>query len=206
MTPAPDVVTPDRRQRRWHEVHDRLYDAACDLFLANGYRATSVDEIAERADVARKTAFNHYPRKRDFIGEWGSRRRDRVLAVIESELPEGAAFEPFLRRYFAELAVINRSERALTICMFEGWRDSGGPFDAEPHDLQDVLRGFVAGAVARGEIPASVDAARLGTVLYSSYFGLLHDWCTGTVRRAPFDLAAAFEQLLDIVLRGVRGV
>jgi AcrR family transcriptional regulator len=57
-----------RRERRWREVHDRVYDAALELFLAQGFVATSYDEIAERADVARKTAFNHFPRKIDFIG------------------------------------------------------------------------------------------------------------------------------------------
>ena len=196
------TVVPERRQRRWHEAHDRLYDAACELFVESGYLGTSVDEIAAKADVARKTAFNHFPRKRDFIGEWGSRRRNRVLDALWPILKD-PNLEIVLRRYFAELAAINDAERALTICMHLGWRECGGPFDADPHELMGVFQGFISDAVARGEIPGIVDTAHLATVLYSSYFGLLYDWCKGTDATAPFDLNDAFSLMLDIVLGGL---
>ena len=197
------VVAPDRRQRRWLEAHDRLYDAACELFLESGYLGTSVDDIAERADVARKTAFNHFPRKRDFIGEWGSRRRQQVLDAVSPVLMADPKVEVVLRHYFAELAAINLRDRALTICMSLGWRDSGGPFDAERHELMNVFREFVADAVGRRELSAAVDTDRTGTILYSSYFGLLYDWCAGSVTTPPFDLNAAFSQMLDVIVGGL---
>lgn len=198
------TVVPDRRQRRWHQVHDRLYEAACELFLKSGYAGTSVDEIAERADVARKTAFNHFPRKRDFISEWGRRRRMQVLAAVSPVLETGPKLDIILRHYFAELATINLAERALTIRMSLGWIGSGGPFDADPHELVDVVRGFLGDALARGEIRPDIDPAHIGTVLYSSYFGLLYDWCQGPDAEPPFDLHDAFTQLLDVVLGGLR--
>ncbi len=198
-----EAAAPERRQRRWHQVHDRLYQAACELFLEKGYAGTSVDEIAERADVARKTAFNHFPRKRDFLGEWGSRRRRQVRAVLSPVLLADPKLEVVLRHYFAELATINLHQRALTICMSLGWRESGGPFDTDPHELVDVFRGFIADAVARGELSDAVNPSHLGTVLYSSYFGLLFDWCEGTVDTPPFDLHEAFTHLLDVFFRGL---
>lgn len=203
---AQAAVEPERRQRRWHEAHDRLYDAACELFVESGYLGTSVDEIAERADVARKTAFNHYPRKRDFIGEWGSRRRQRVRDSLSPAIEGDADLAVVLRRYFAELAAINNDERALTICMHLGWRECGGPFDADPHELMSVFQEFISVAVARGEAPGVVDTAHLATVLYSSYFGLLYDWCNGSVSTAPFDLDDAFSRMLDIVLGGLEAL
>lgn len=197
---------PDRRQRRWHEAHDRLYDAACELFLKSGYVETSVDDIAERADVARKTAFNHYPRKRDFISEWGRRRRERVHDAVAPLLKEQPGFEELLRRYFAELATINIAERALTIRMSLGWRQSGGPFDTEPHELVNVFRSLIGDAVERGEISRAADPSHIATILYSSYFGLLYDWCGGTDDQPPFDLHEAFSQMLDVVVAGVRSL
>lgn len=199
------TAAPERRQRRWHEAHDRLYEAACELFVESGYLGTSVEEIAERARVVRKTAFNHFPRKRDFIGEWGSRRRTRALDALSPILKDDPKLEVVLRRYFAELAAINNAERALTICMHLGWRECGGPFDSDPHQLMGVFQSFISDAVARREIPG-VDTAHLATVLYSSYFGLLYDWCKGTDTTAPFDLDDAFDQMLDIVLGGLRAL
>ena len=200
------VVAPERRQRRWHQAHDRLYAAACELFLEQGYLGTSVEEIAERADVTRKTAFNHYARKRDFIGEWGRRRRQQVLDALSPVLMAESQLDVVLRHYFAELAAINLDQRALTICMSAGWRESGGPFDEDPHELIQVFRGFIQEAADRGEISTAVDAARMATVLYSSYFGLLYDWCEGAVDVPPFNLNEAFTQLLDVVLAGLRSL
>lgn len=201
-----EVAAPERRQRRWHQAHDRLYEAACELFLQNGYLGTSVDDIAERADVARKTAFNHFSRKQDFVREWGSRRRRQVLSALSSDLIADPELEVVLRHYFAELVAINLDQRALTICMSAGWRASGGAFDGDPHQLVDVFREFIGDALARGEVPAAVDADRLGMVLYSSYFGLLYEWCGGTVAEPPFDLGAAYSQLLDVFLAGIRSL
>jgi AcrR family transcriptional regulator len=46
--------------------HD-LSTAAINLFLANGYDRTTVDEIAEAAGVARRTFFRHFRTKEDAV-------------------------------------------------------------------------------------------------------------------------------------------
>src|SRR5690606_14323280 len=143
-------------------------------------------------------------RKRDFIAEWGRRRRQRVFEAVSAELSENPKLERVLRRYFAELAAINLAERPLTTRMSLGWRESGGPFDTDPHQLVDVLRGFLTDAIERGEISRAVNASHVATILYSSYFGLLYDWCEGTDDEPPFDLHDAFMHLLDVVLDGIR--
>ncbi len=186
-------------------MHAAIYSAACDLFLEKGFVGTSVDEIAERADVARKTAFNHFPRKRDFIGEWGNRRRALVAEALSPALLTSPRLAIVLRHYFAELAKLNEGERALTMRMLHGWRDCGGPFDADPHQLVGVFRGLIEAAQDRGEIVVGVSPARVATLLYSTYFGLLFDWCEGTDRTPPFELHDVFMSAVDLVLSGLVG-
>jgi AcrR family transcriptional regulator len=41
-----------------------------------------MDDIAERADVARATVFNHFPRKAAFIDEWTARRQERAAVAL----------------------------------------------------------------------------------------------------------------------------
>ncbi|MFJ8097230.1 TetR/AcrR family transcriptional regulator [Streptomyces griseofuscus] len=68
-SPAEGEAQPlGRRARSKIKMKERLYTAALELFAEQGYDQTSVDEIAERADVARGTFFNHFPRKEDLIG------------------------------------------------------------------------------------------------------------------------------------------
>lgn len=195
-------VTPDRRQRRWQEVHDRLYDAACQLFLQSDFVSTSVDDIAARADLARKTAFNHFPRKRDFISEWGSRRRDAVAKIVSREIMSSGTFEEVIRHYFDALVEVNRQHRALTIRMLMGWRESGGPFDADPHTLVSVFRDLIVSAQDRGLLRDDIAASPLASMLYGSYFGILYDWAAGSDDEEPFDLRHAYHAMLDIVIHG----
>lgn len=203
---AAGFVAEPGRQDRWHRVHDRLFESACELFLESGYVATTVDEIAVRAGVARKTAFNHYPRKRDLVSEWGTRRRHQVQSAMPPHVLAAPNLKQILQHYFTELGKISVSERALTVSMSFGWRESGGPFDSGPHELLDLFREFTRDAIARGEVPGSIEPARFGSVLYSSYFGLLYDWCDGAVADPPFDLVGEYLTFLDIVLSGVGAI
>jgi AcrR family transcriptional regulator len=53
---------------RWEPgARERLVLAAVDLFTEQGYDATTVAEIAERAGVTKSTFFRHFPDKRELL-------------------------------------------------------------------------------------------------------------------------------------------
>jgi AcrR family transcriptional regulator len=57
-------ATPARRPRRsTEEVRERLLDASRELFLANGYEATSTKQIAAKAGVAEKVLYGNFGSK-----------------------------------------------------------------------------------------------------------------------------------------------
>jgi AcrR family transcriptional regulator len=56
-----------RRERKKLETHRRIYRAAMALFTEQGFDATTVEEIAQRADVAKGTVFNYFPHKASFL-------------------------------------------------------------------------------------------------------------------------------------------
>jgi AcrR family transcriptional regulator len=60
----------------------RIADAARELFAAHGYEHTTVDAIAERAGVARRTFFRYFRSKDDAILP----DHERVIAAIETHL------------------------------------------------------------------------------------------------------------------------
>src|SRR5262249_7821214 len=73
-----NMVMPDRatsrRERRRREVHEQIIEAATRLFESKGFTATTALEIADTADVAEKTFYNHFPTKQDLIAEIAQRR------------------------------------------------------------------------------------------------------------------------------------
>ena len=63
-------------------MNERLVDAAFDLFAERGYEHTTVDDIAERADVGRTTFFRHYRSKDDVIFP----EHDTLIAAVRQRL------------------------------------------------------------------------------------------------------------------------
>jgi AcrR family transcriptional regulator len=67
----------------------RLVVAAVDLFTEQGYDATTVAQIAERAGVTKSTFFRHFPDKRELLVA-GQETLSRLLADGITEAPESA--------------------------------------------------------------------------------------------------------------------
>ncbi|MDT8915969.1 TetR/AcrR family transcriptional regulator [Amycolatopsis sp. PS_44_ISF1] len=76
---------------RWEPgARERLVVAAVDLFTEQGYDATTVAQIAERAGVTKSTFFRHFPDKRELLVA-GQETLSRLLAEGIAEAPPGAS-------------------------------------------------------------------------------------------------------------------
>ena len=75
---------------RWQPgARQRLVVAAVDLFTEQGYDATTVAQVAERAGVTRSTFFRHFPDKRELLVA-GQEALSTLLAEGIAEAPAGA--------------------------------------------------------------------------------------------------------------------
>lgn len=76
---------------RWEPgARERLVVAAVDLFTEQGYDATTVAQIAERAGVTKSTFFRHFPDKRELLVA-GQETLSRLLAEGVAEAPGNAS-------------------------------------------------------------------------------------------------------------------
>ncbi|MFB7978473.1 TetR/AcrR family transcriptional regulator [Streptomyces vinaceus] len=76
---------------RWEPgARERLVVAAVDLFAEQGYDATTVAQIAERAGVTKSTFFRHFPDKRELLMA-GQDTLSRLLAEGISDAPADAS-------------------------------------------------------------------------------------------------------------------
>ncbi|MGI5222877.1 TetR/AcrR family transcriptional regulator [Nocardia sp. CA-290969] len=75
---------------RWEPgARERLVVAAVDLFIEQGYDATTVAQIAERAGVTKSTFFRHFPDKRELLVA-GQETLSRLLTEGIAEAPADA--------------------------------------------------------------------------------------------------------------------
>jgi AcrR family transcriptional regulator len=97
---------------RWQPgATQRLVIAAVDLFTEQGYDATTVAQIAERAGVTKSTFFRHFTDKRELLVA-GQETLSRLLADGVTEAPADAtplqAVAAGLERASSEMGPTNR--------------------------------------------------------------------------------------------------
>ncbi|WP_405151122.1 TetR/AcrR family transcriptional regulator [Sphaerisporangium sp. NBC_01403] len=63
------VKGEDKRARKAKETRRRMLDAACELFVQQGYGATALQQIADRAGVAVQTIYFTFGNKRALLKE-----------------------------------------------------------------------------------------------------------------------------------------
>ncbi|NYI05532.1 TetR/AcrR family transcriptional regulator [Allostreptomyces psammosilenae] len=93
-TSSPEDVA-DRRLRRSRRTRNALATAAVELVLERGLGAVTVEAIAERADVARRTFSRHFAGKEDAALDFVRADGDRINALLRAR----PADEPPLLAY-----------------------------------------------------------------------------------------------------------
>lgn len=81
-------MEPTRHERRKERTRNALIAAAVELFDQQGYDATTVAQIAERADVSTRTFFLHFPTKEDVLLPHVDSRIDAGARIISDRGPD----------------------------------------------------------------------------------------------------------------------
>jgi AcrR family transcriptional regulator len=55
------------RERKKHATRKAIHDAGMRLFAEQGFAGTTMEQIAEAADVSRATVFTYFPSKEDIV-------------------------------------------------------------------------------------------------------------------------------------------
>lgn len=86
MEPTPQEHTP--RGRPPSSSRETLEEAAEQLFLENGYRATSVEQVTQRAGVSRNTYFHYFSAKSDLLFSGLDRAAELIADELAAAPPE----------------------------------------------------------------------------------------------------------------------
>lgn len=81
-----DEVKPDKRAERSRRTREKIIEAARELFVAQGYGATNLQEVADRAGVAVQTIYFVFRNKRTLF-------KDVVDATIAGDAEPVATME-----------------------------------------------------------------------------------------------------------------
>lgn len=83
------------RERKKRATRDAIAATARKLFLARGFEAVTVAEIAAAADVSEKTVFNHFATKEELVFAGGETRLAALQEAIAQRPPGTAVLDVF---------------------------------------------------------------------------------------------------------------
>jgi AcrR family transcriptional regulator len=177
---------------RWEPgARERLVLAAVDLFTEQGYDATTVAQIAERAGVTKSTFFRHFPDKRELLVA-GQETLGRLMAEGIAEAPPEAtpleAVAAGLDRASGEMGPMNREL---------GPRLKAAVAASTELQERDALKTVSLAAAMTGALvargipgPTAAVAGELGVLAFKRAFA---EWTEG----GRDDLAAAARAALE---------
>jgi AcrR family transcriptional regulator len=193
-------MTSARRQA----TRQKLYDAAVTLIAEQGFSATTVDEIAERAGVAKGTVYYNFASKNDLFEELlrhgvalltdslggaaddavarGGSRVDALEAMIRAGLDFIVRHRSFTQLYVAELWRTNRA-----------WQDT---LLGVRQEAVAVVEKVLGEAVAAGELSGEVDVPLTASALFGMVLVAALDWQAFQPERSVDEVHAALSRLL----------
>ncbi|MDO8879010.1 MAG: helix-turn-helix domain-containing protein [Pseudolabrys sp.] len=94
------------------DTRARIVTAAGKLFYGHGIRGVSVDDVAARAGVTKRTLYYHFRSKDDLIAAYLSARDEPTIVIVMGwmDAAEGTLAEK-LEAVFAQLARLGRSPK-----------------------------------------------------------------------------------------------
>jgi AcrR family transcriptional regulator len=176
-----DLMGLTRRERRKREVHDRILEAAVDLFEKQGFDATKVDEICELADVAQKTFYNHFPTKQNLFRELAEGVVAEMHAVLEDARRQPLSTQQRLRYFFDRVEQntedFGRVSRELVVeAMRVSQLEGGNP--EETRRLHASFGALLREGVKRGDVGDAFGLEFLTEMTVGVFTSIVLNWVT----------------------------
>ncbi|WP_127357696.1 TetR/AcrR family transcriptional regulator [Actinacidiphila soli] len=186
-------------------TRQKLYEAAVTLIAEQGFSATTVDEIAERAGVAKGTVYYNFASKNELfeqllrhgvglltdslreaaaeVAERGGTKVEGIDAMIRAGLAFIARYPSFTQLYVAELWRTNRA-----------WQDT---LLVVRKQAIAVVEQALRDAVEAGELSDEIDIQLTAAALFGMVLVAALDWLSFQPERSIDEVHAALSRLLQ---------
>lgn len=191
-----------RRERKKEETRQRIFKAAIKLFRDRGFDSTTVDEITERADVAKGTFFNHFPRKEAVLGFLSEQRLELAEANAEAVLAAPQPAREKLVEIYVDASRAYAEDRELSrFVLNELLQRAFSPAEDTGQRWESLIARVFEQGQAAGDLRRDVDPLRAIALLSSVYYATLFMWahCVEQV----IDLEQELRSRLALVMDGI---
>lgn len=193
------------------ETRNRILDAAQQVFHARGVSRTSLEDVAQAADVTRGAIYWHFKNKGDLFNAMSQRVRLPLEAMVQASGDAGEAdpmgqLHSTLVLVLRETALNPQSRTVFDILFLKcEFVDANDPIRVRrQEECTNALANFertMTNAIARGQLPEDLDVPLACRALHAMMRGLINDWL---FMPGKSDLAGEAARLVDACLDMLR--
>ncbi|HLI87713.1 MAG TPA: TetR/AcrR family transcriptional regulator [Ktedonobacteraceae bacterium] len=163
------------RQRNSERIRQRIVTAALDLFTTEGYDQTTMDAIAERAEVGRATLFKYFPTKSTLLLPLSQQvvfaeLRPQVQALLERQPTSSEA----LRYYFALIGKRIRELPDVTRALITIIGTVEDEASEQVPDFAETLNAILRHGQERGEVRRDIPVEQLSVYISVLFGDVMH--------------------------------
>lgn len=200
---APTVRGPEPRQDRSVRTRNVVLLTAAELFAANGFRDTSIKDVADSVGMTKGAVYHHFPSKEILaisVVEEHYRRWPILLEEVRAQdlspLATAQALldkvaEAFRSDAMAQAGARLQLERSLI----------GAPLPAPYVGWAELLSGILQEAKEQGELRSEVDPGQAARTVIATFFGMQH--ISDTLNRRS-DLTERWAESRELLFFSIR--
>jgi AcrR family transcriptional regulator len=184
---------------------ERIKQSGIELFTDQGLDHTTIEQICERADVARRTFYKHFPSKQHLAHalsqSWLWEESSRLMVAAREHCPDTIGrlryYIDGCARNFRDYAELERV--LLMIAMQDIQFDNDQTLYRWTH-LSDLLTAVIEEGQQRGDVTRAFDARFLGTLVAGAINTVSVSW----VYERDFPVALHLAELTDFLANALR--
>jgi AcrR family transcriptional regulator len=192
-----------RRDRKARETRRKILQAALELFSERGVEAVTVEEIADRADFARGTVFNHFSSKETLCQGLGELQLEALQEAVENGKIAGPNASDKIVQALRVLSEMPGSSPEQCRAIIGRILAAKQPGEMPEHrrKIFEMLEGWAVEGQRRGELREDIPAGELACFVMGLQFQATLLWAFGYVDGS---LADHTTRVLRLALEGIR--
>jgi AcrR family transcriptional regulator len=154
--------TEGLRARKRRETRQRIAETGLRMFIANGFDATTLDAIAEAANISRRSFFHYFQSKEAVLEGWESEADEAFRAAMVAQPPDAA---PLVVVRDGMLSVISRYQTDQAIAIDRLLRSTEALRARKTASYEHKERVVLAALTERWPDPAKLPSLRVTAMI-----------------------------------------
>ncbi len=172
-----------------------------ELFKEHGFDHTTMEQIAEKADVAKGTLFNHYPNKSTILSYFGEQRASVIHGALSGRLGDVRGVRQKIIAIFELLAEMNEKDIShgmlVKLELLQRYASGGRENFSQ---IRSVVISLIEQGIREEEFRSGLEPGEAASLMMAIYLNATIDWVREGFQKS---LREAYLQQLDIVFHGM---